>query len=418
MNPNPYEETAIDEAELARFEAETSAYLDTLTTDAGAGRSLLLTPASEITMRPVVWLWEDRIPLSALTLIPGREGIGKSLLLCWLIARVTRGELPGVFYGSPRAVIYAASEDSWAQTIAPRLHAAGADLELVFRIEVEQDGLRDQLTLPLDNSAVARVVVQYQVALLAADPLLSLVDGDIDTHHDRDMRKFLEPLSRLAHDTGCAVVGLAHFNKSASADALNLITGSRAFSAVARAVISIARDTDAEDGSCVLSQAKNNLGRLDLPSLRYIVEQHAIETPEGPAHVGRLEFTGISARSVSDILADGANPGTERGESTDAARWLTAYMAEHADNGEVEAGAVQKAAAMIQISKSALYRARTRLGITTGKSSFGSGWVWTLPAEGSAKNPKAPGPRNAEPSNPSGPEVEPSPADPTLPFQA
>ncbi|WP_199561917.1 hypothetical protein [Micromonospora deserti] len=31
-------------------------------------------------------------------------------------------------------------------------------------------------------------------------------------------------------------------------------------------MIAIARDDDARDGSCVMSQAKNNLGRLDLPS--------------------------------------------------------------------------------------------------------------------------------------------------------
>ena len=47
------------------------------------------------------------------------------------------------------------------------------------------------------------------------------------------------------------------------------------FSAVARAVVAIARDTDSDDGSCVLSQAKNNLGRLDLPSLRYVIDSVA-----------------------------------------------------------------------------------------------------------------------------------------------
>lgn len=89
----------------------------------------------------------------------------------------------------------------------------------------------------------------------------------------------------MADRTGCAVIGLAHFNKSASPDPLNLITGSRAFSAVARAVLAVACDDDSGDGSCVISQAKNNLGRLDLPSLGYRIESHTIETDDSPAEV-------------------------------------------------------------------------------------------------------------------------------------
>src|SRR6266851_8041651 len=90
--------------------------------DAGAVRRVRLTPASAIPMRPVRWLWDGRIPAGAITLLPGREGIGKSLALAWLAARLTRGQLPGLHYGTARPVIYAATEDSWGHTIAPRLH--------------------------------------------------------------------------------------------------------------------------------------------------------------------------------------------------------------------------------------------------------------------------------------------------------
>jgi hypothetical protein len=380
-----------------------------------AGRRLLLTKASGITMRPVHWAWHERIPNGSLTVVPGREGIGKSLFLAWLTAQITRGLLPGCFFGTPRPVIYAATEDSWSHTIGPRLYAAGADLDAVYRVNVEADGIIDQLTLPVDTSALAREISRLGVALLAADPLLSLIHAGIDTHRDRDLRTALEPLARLADETKCAVVGLAHFNKSASNDALNLITGSRAFSAVARAVLAVARDSEADDGSCVLSQAKNNLGRLDLPSLRYVVNSAEVPTSEGPALVGRLEFTGETDRSVNDILGDAASlTSTDRGESTEATRWLTVYMAEHAVNGEVKAGQVQQDAEKNRISKSALQRARKRLGVATGKSAFGAGWVWTLPPEDAAKVPKVPAAGDVAPSAPS---AAPS-AEPTLPFEA
>ncbi|MFI6333300.1 AAA family ATPase [Micromonospora chersina] len=346
------------------------------------GRAILLTPASQIRMRPVSWTWTNRIPSGALTVIPGREGIGKSLTLAWLTAQVTRGILPGRHHGTPRPVIYAATEDSWSQTIGPRLFAAGADLDMVYRVDVQHDGGFDALTLPRDCAALGREIRRLGVALLAADPLLSLIHAGIDTHRDRDLRTALEPLVNMADRTGCAVVGLAHFNKSASPDALNLITGSRAFSAVARAVIAIARDDDAGDGSCVMSQAKNNLGPLDLPSLRYVVESVEIPTDEGPAYVGKLTITGESDRSVSDILVDSAGGTVEdRTERDECADWLKAYLA--SQGGEVAREDVLKAARAAGFAEATLKRARTRAKVTTTRAGFPSTSIWQLnPAHG------------------------------------
>jgi hypothetical protein len=41
------------------------------------GRQVFITRASDIKPRPGRWLWPDRIPAGALTLLAGREGIGK-----------------------------------------------------------------------------------------------------------------------------------------------------------------------------------------------------------------------------------------------------------------------------------------------------------------------------------------------------
>ncbi|MEU1735871.1 AAA family ATPase [Streptosporangium sp. NPDC020145] len=353
------------------------------------GRRIRLTPASSVRIRAVHWLWDERVPAGALTVIPGREGIGKSLTLIWLTARLTRGELPGIHYGTPRPVIYAATEDSWAQTIAPRLLAAGADMERVFQVEVERPGGLDQLTLPRDCDELAQVIAEMGVVLLAADPLLSLISSTINTHQDRDLRTALEPLVRLADQTGCAVVGLAHFNKSASSDALNLITGSRAFSAVARAVLAIARDPQADDGSCVLSQAKNNLGRLDVPSLRYVVRTAEVPTDDenAPAMVGVLDFTGESDRSVDDILAENASDPGDRAERDEAAAWLSAYLSDQ-PNQESTATEVFKEGSAAGFSKDQLKRAKTKARVASRKSDFGGGWVWALHTPGPAKGAK------------------------------
>jgi hypothetical protein len=68
-------------------------------------RQIRLTPASTIAIRPVHWLWDDRIALGTLALLGGREGIGKSMVGYHLAAEVTRGQLPGSYHGQPKAVM-------------------------------------------------------------------------------------------------------------------------------------------------------------------------------------------------------------------------------------------------------------------------------------------------------------------------
>jgi hypothetical protein len=342
-----------------------------------AGRHVRLTPASLIEMRPVHWLWSDRIPAGEIALVPGREGIGKSLFLAWLCAQVTRGTLPGEMSGKPAPVIYAATEDSWSSTIAPRLWAAGADLHMVYRVDVETpDGAAGYLTLPADCEALGHEIERLGVALLAADPLLSLIGAGIDTHRDRDVRTALEPLARMGDRTGCAVVGLAHFNKSSATDSLNLIGGSRAFSAVCRAALPMARDTEADDGTCIMSMPKSTHG-ANAPSLRYRIDTAEVPTAEGPAPTGRLVFLGETDRSVDDILSAAAQPSEGRAERDEAAAWLTAYL--EGQGGAAPARDVIKAARADGIAERTLYRARDRAKVTSAAEGFPARSTWRLP---------------------------------------
>jgi RecA-family ATPase len=325
------------------------------------------------------------MPAGHVSLIPGREGIGKSLFLISICSKITRGTLPGVYYGTPRPVFYCAAEDSWQHTITPRFRAAGADLDLVFRVEVEklEIGKIVQLTLPHDCDLLAAEIKRLEAAVVAIDPLMSVINHSVDTYNDRDMRTVLEPIGKLADDTGCMIVGLAHFNKSADADPLNLVTGSRAFTAVVRAVIAIARDPDADDGSCVVSQVKNNLGRLDLPSLTYVIKSATVETSEGDAKVGRLHFTGESERSVRDILAD-AGSSLERTERSECAEWLRQELAA----GSKRSKDIDKEADRLGYKRRTVVRARKLAKIRAEQLSTGpegqTEWWISLPSSEAA----------------------------------
>jgi hypothetical protein len=337
--------------------------------DAGrepAGRRLRLAPAAGIVLRPTFWLWDGRIPQGALTLGPGREGIGKSLFCAWLAAQITRGTLPGVHEGTPKGVVYAATEDSWERTIAGRLIAADADMSRVFKVDVTNAlGRSVPLSLPTDCADMAAEITANDAALLVLDPLISAVDSRIDVNGEK-LREALEPLSTLADTTGASVFGLAHFNKASGTDVLSRITGSRAFSAVARAVVAFARDPGADDGSCVISQVKNNLGNGAVPSLRYLVDSITLPTVEGPGEWGRLRIVGETDAHVEAILNDTDNNGGD-----DRA---VEYLAEQ--GGRAGANDIYRTGAAAGFSRDQLKRAKKRLKIEADKS---TGWAWQLP---------------------------------------
>lgn len=355
-------------------------------------RALVLRPASEIKMRPVRWLWDTtpegapptshgRIPLYSLAIAAGGPGLGKSQFAVWLTARITTGTLPGELYGKPRGVIYAATEDSWVYTIAPRLVAAGANLELVFRVEVKDDERpRARLTLPIDTSLIGLAAERYSIALLVADPLLSLIDRGINDYRAAEVREALEPLVACAERHRFTILGLAHFTKSGGAEPLDRIAGSGAFGQLIRSFIAFARE-DAEEGDerFVMSLEKNNLGRLGLPSYSYMIQPVTVQTEEGPSYVSRFVLGPETSTSVRDVMREATTPDVNRSETNETVEWLRGYLT---DQGGVDLAADVKAAARKDgISESSLQRARRKLGVTMRHSGFGKNRrsEWSLP---------------------------------------
>ncbi len=367
--------------------ADHQAAMDRLTSPTGenvhspAGRRARIRRAADIEIRPVTWAWDDRIPAGSLSIAAGREGTGKSSFGIWLTSQITRGVLPGAFYGVPRTVIYVAVEDSWEHTIAPRLAAAGADLERVLVFDVVEN-VDDEVTLslPHDNQLLETEINHHDVALVVLDPLMSMIGSSIDTHKERDVRTALDPLARMANRTGAVLLGIAHFSKGNGSDVASLITGSGAFKNVARSVFGFARDDTDDTADRVMTQAKNSLGRdgSDLPSLAYEIEGAVIDTAYGPACVGRFRFTGESDRTVSDLLR-----GTSAQEATSAVdvaeEWLRVYLGNCAYR-RAESSEIKAEAAKAGHKTRTLARARELLGvITITPSGFPRRTWWELP---------------------------------------
>lgn len=369
----------IDLTEIAVNGAES--HTDAVT-DADAApkpRSLRLTPASEIKMRPIKWIWQDRLALGTLTLIGGREGIGKSTTAYQLAADITRGELPGAYQGQPKGVIVAATEDSWEHTIAPRLTAAGADLTRIYRVDiVTLDGVETGLSLPKDLGELEHAVVETDTALILLDPLMSRLDAALDTHKDAEVRLALEPLVRLADTCHATVLGLIHVNKTTgSNDALTMLMGSRAFAAVARAVLFVMVDPE-DETMRLLGQPKNNLGRSDLPTLSFRIDTVVVgASDEGDITSGRIGWAGETEQTIQDALANSTDDPDVKSATEEAAEWLSDYLL--SKGGAEESAAVKKSGAAAGHSTNALTRARRRLRITTQNRGFPRKTLWLMP---------------------------------------
>lgn len=338
-------------------------------------RTLSLTRASSIQMRPVQWAWEGRFPSGCLAIVAGREGNAKTTWCHGFTADMTRGRVPGAYFGTPKNVIIAATEDSWAHTIVPRLAAAGADLERVFRIDVTtSDGVAGSLTLPVDTEALEEVMGDGETGALLLDPLMSRLDASLDTHKDAEVRRALEPIAAMADRTGVLILGLIHLNKSTGSDPLTQVMGSRAFAAVPRAGLVFARDPE-DESRILVGQPKNNLGRTDLPSLRYRIESvHVADTDEGPVWATKTVLEGESDTTISEALDVASG---DRTATSDAAAWLEDFM--ESVGGVTESKTVKEAAKQAGHSSGALARARSKLHIAFEYHGFPRRSYWRSP---------------------------------------
>jgi hypothetical protein len=321
--------------------------------------------ASTIRPRRVAWAWRDRLPLGKLTILDGRPGLGKSTMALDLAARLSTGRrMPDGFDPGlgPRHVVLVSAEDGPADTIVPRLMAAGADLGRV--------SLLADLAIPDGLASLEADIGAVEAAFLVVDPLVAFVPPRVNLYRDQDARFALRPLAELAERTGCAVLGLRHVNKAAGAPAQDRGTGSVAIGGAARSNLIAGPDPDA-DGRFALASVKNNLGPRP-PSLGYALAPALLDTPDGPLETLRVEWTGEVALDADDLVT-----GEKQGA---ASRFLTEFLAD----GPKSSAEVKAAAEAAGLSWSgAVRRASERLGVVkrpdgpVGKP--GVVWRWSLP---------------------------------------
>lgn len=216
-------------------------------------------PISQVRSRAVTWLWPGALGVGQLGLLSGDPGLGKSFVALDLCARLsTNRPLPdGSTFPGPGNCLYLFTEDSAAETIAPRLARLGADTKRVFIPNLEEAPWSFPSHIPQLENAIR----DCRARLVVIDPIMAFLDRKVNAHNDQSLRRLFTPLKRVAERCGCAMLLIRHLNKAMGMHTLYRGAGSIAFSAACRVEWLVAK-SPTPHARCLLAQQKNNNGPL------------------------------------------------------------------------------------------------------------------------------------------------------------
>jgi hypothetical protein len=342
--------------------------------------SLVTRRLSEIDAKPVSWLWPTRLARGKVSIIAGNPGLGKSQITASIAATVTTGGQWPVDRTQCTAgkVVFLSAEDDPADTLRPRLEAAGANLDRVHILDAVISGYTGEgqpqnraFSLQRDVEALSAKLAELgDVAAVVIDPITAYL-GDIDSHRNAEVRALLAPLSELAAQHGTAIIGVSHLNKSAGTEALMRVTGSLAFVAAARAAYLVAQSPENPSRRLFLPM-KNNIGP-DSTGLAFSIEGATILSGAGPMQTSKVAWEPEPVTTTADEVMR-PQPQEHVSVLQDAKEWLLETLSEPTSVTEVSRLAVE-----VGISKKTLRRASEALGVVRGKAGMKAGWVWSLP---------------------------------------
>jgi putative DNA primase/helicase len=333
---------------------------------------VMLTRASDIIPEAIKWLWPGWLPQGKLTLLAGSPGTGKTTLALSLAAAVSRGGTwpDGTTCNRIGDVLVWSGEDDPADTLAPRLIAAGANLERVHIVSGRTDEHGE--IQPFDPSCdipllAERLAEMGGAVMMIVDPIVSAISGD--AHRANDVRRNLQALVDMAGSYGCAVLGISHFAKGTKGTSpAERVIGSQAFVALARMVLVAGKDEAAERR--ILARAKSNIAPDD-GGVSYTLEQ--VET--NGIEASRVVWGEMIEGTAREILGDVEQDDEEKTGQDEAQEFLASILSD----GPVRTRQIKSDADGAGFNWKMMQRAGSKLGIEKRKISMKEGWEWALP---------------------------------------
>lgn len=287
---------------------------DKAAADGSVTRSL-----ADVTPTKVEWLWRPWIPRGKVSILEGEPDVGKSLLTLTMASLVSQGDgwpesiVDGevVTHSSADAagVVLVGIEDDDADTVVPRLIAAGADLTQVHVMNQPHDdkGNPVPFVIPDDVNRLRQAISETDAKLVVVDPITAFLStSKVKAGDDPSTRQALMPLVTLAAETGCAIVLVRHLNKATGMSAKNRGSGTIAYTGITRSVI-IAGKLKEPSGEAThaIALTKGNLTK-DPMALAYRIDSAPDDTESpiiewcGPIDLNADQLVGADGAKVSD----------------------------------------------------------------------------------------------------------------------
>lgn len=257
---------------------------------------LLQIPFSSIKPKPIQWLWENRIPRGMITLFAGDPGKGKSQLLLWIASMCSIGgtmPVDGAVFPLGKVAILSAEDDEDV-TISPRLHALGANQDLILQLKAtpridQKSGKLLDGTVCLDKDIQLldnTFINNSEYVCMIVDPITAYL-GETNDYKNTDVRVLMTKLTGLAKKHNISIILNTHLNKAGSGSnqvsAMSRVMGSTAYVAAARAAYLIC-DNKEDRTIKQFIPMKNNVGD-DLTGFEYRIKRILIQDDIKTSHI-------------------------------------------------------------------------------------------------------------------------------------
>ncbi len=321
-----------------------------------------LVSLASITSQELSWLWPDRIPIGAVTVLEGDPGQGKSLVTYDLAARITTGRpLPETSAAiEPAGVILLQAEDALDTKVRPILTALRAEIDKVTVYDKRQFDQKP-LLLPDDLSLLEQAAKQIKAKLVVIDPLASFLN--FSASNEQKIRHVTAKLHEFAERQQLAVLLVRHLTKERK-NVLTQGAGSVGLIAVARSALLVAPEPGSKDlHRHVLVSVKSNLASAPALAYRTVLKDAQLQ----------VEWLGISPHTALDLATRSQE---DPSQVEDAQFFLLQMLA----GGPQTSKTVYAKAREAGIAKRTLDRAKKALKVRSWKKGSGKGsyWEWQL----------------------------------------
>lgn len=310
----------------------------------------------DIQRKPISWLWKPYIQRGAINILTGDPGVGKSTIVCELVAALSTGRpLPGQAPLPRMRCWIMNAEDGKEDTISWRLHNQGADPDHVLVTDKKRtiDALRAK--------EITRICRENKIEFLCIDPMQSWMGKDLNMHQANETRDWGDILRGIALDCDLAVLIARHRRKAGPGDnKLMGGLGSIDITGYARSEIAAIKG---KGPLSYVERIKGNVGETG-QVLGFCINRH----PDPFNEHGVLEWKGMmtapsGASNVPKKLREAVN-------------WLIGFL----ESGPRPSKDVLKAGSELKFSESTLKRAKKECAeaVQDPKSQE---WLWVLRAD-------------------------------------